>query len=495
MAFLTARAGDRGTLLRFDAIGVSELAACATRARARAEIEAAVPGWTSLLLVFRDGTAPNERAAIASEIAAARETGAALAGASHEIPVSFAEGDAPDLPLLLEKTGISRAELLDRIARLELRARVLGFRPGFAYLEGLPAGWELPRRETPRRNVPAGSFAVAGEKAAFYPSASPGGWNLLGRTNARLWDPDRDPPNLIAPGDRIRIVPAGSFAPDAASAPPSRRDDREVLATVLHPGTASFVVAPRDPGRLVWGMPSSGPFDAYAASRANRNVGNADEAPLLECALSGPRLLCSTDLVASWCGAAAEVRVEGRVVADHRVMRVRLGEILEIGPLREGARGYLAVRSGFAHPSPRELPRRIEKGELLFGGDAATGPSRISDLARRAPRTIRALIGPDEVPPRWSDLVREREWEVTPESDRSAVRLTGGVSLPDLPRELPSSGMQFGTVQWHPDGDLVAMGPDHPVTGGYLQPFTIVSAELWKLAQLRPGDRIRWEVS
>ena len=60
-----------------------------------------------------------------------------------------------------------------------------------------------------------------------------------------------------------------------------------------------------------------------------------------------------------------------------------------------------------------------------------------------------------------------------------------------LPANLPSCGMQFGTLQWHPDGSLMAMGPDHPVTGGYLQPATVVSDDLWKLGQLAPGDRVR----
>lgn len=495
MSFHTAPAGDRGILIRFESIDPDDLMTLANRAQTRVEVESVVPAWSSLLVIFRSESPPETRETVVREILrteAKSESG--FRPKTHSIPVSFGEIDAPDLALLLRKTGMAPDTFLDEIARIELRARFLGFRPGFAYLEGLPPEWELPRRETPRRAVPAGSFAIAGEKAAFYPSESPGGWNLVGRTDVRLWDPKREPPNLIAAGDRIRIVPAAGLAFEAERVATRRAPAGEALVTVLHAGTALHLVGARDASRSRWGMPASGPFDAEAAARANRNVGNEDHAALLECALSGPRLLWSADATASWSGSEAELRIEGNRVEDHRVIRLRLGEILEIGGLRPGARGYLAVRSGFEPPPARELPRRLEAGDVLGSGDAPTGAARIADLSRRAPARVRALLGPDSIPEAWLGALRGREWKVAPESDRVAVRFRSRGAVPDLPRELPSIGMQFGTVQWHPDGDLVAMGPDHPLTGGYLQPFTIVTGDLWKLAQLRPGDQVRWDL-
>lgn len=495
MSFEAARAGDRGILIRFESIGPDDLVLFANRAEERTEIESVVPGWSSLLVIFQSESPAGSRQAVLREILRTREEpGHVLEPKTHAIPVSFDDTNAPDLPLLLRKTGMSRESFLEEIARLELRARLLGFRPGFAYLEGLPSGWELPRRETPRRSVPAGSFAIAGDKAAFYPSASTGGWNLLGRTDANLWDAERDPPNLIATGDRIRLVPATALAFDSGRVASRTDPIGDALVTVLHPGTALHLVGARDAARNRWGMPASGPFDAEAAVRANRNVGNEDHAPLVECALSGPRLLWSSDATASWSGPDTELRIEGQPVQDRRVIRLRLGEILEIGGLRSGARGYLAVRSGFQAPPARDLPRRLETGDVLGSGHATTGRARIAELSRRAPERIRALLGPDSIPDGWLRILKEREWEVAPESDRAAVRFRSSGSVPDVPRELPSIGMQFGTVQWHPDGDLVAMGPDHPVTGGYLQPFTIVTEDLWKLAQVRPGDRVQWEL-
>jgi allophanate hydrolase subunit 2 len=87
--------------------------------------------------------------------------------------------------------------------------------------------------------------------------------------------------------------------------------------------------------------------------------------------------------------------------------------------------------------------------------------------------------------------IREITCEVMPQIDRVGIRLKPLVRL-QSPPDLPSYGMQCGTVQLHPDGSLVAMGPDHPVTGGYLQPMTVMRRERWKLAQLAPGERVRF---
>jgi urea carboxylase len=96
------------------------------------------------------------------------------------------------------------------------------------------------------------------------------------------------------------------------------------------------------------------------------------------------------------------------------------------------------------------------------------------------------MRGPHDAPP------LPEEWEVTPQLNRVGIRLRPlrGFDM-KLPADLPSLGAQFGTLQWHADGTLMALGPDHPVTGGYLQPATVISSERWKLAQLAPGDRVR----
>ncbi len=94
-------------------------------------------------------------------------------------------------------------------ASVTYRVFLLGFVPGFAYLGTLPEALALPRRGSPRSRVPAGSVAIAGRQTAVYPSATPGGWHLIGRTDARMWDVTAESPSLLRPGQRVRFVPLG----------------------------------------------------------------------------------------------------------------------------------------------------------------------------------------------------------------------------------------------------------------------------------------------
>jgi KipI family sensor histidine kinase inhibitor len=95
---------------------------------------------------------------------------------------------------------------VERLTGTELTVAFCGFAPGFAYLRGLSPAWAVPRLDAPRPRVPAGSVALAGEYAGIYPTAAPGGWRLVGRTDATLFDVRREPPALLAPGTRVSLV-------------------------------------------------------------------------------------------------------------------------------------------------------------------------------------------------------------------------------------------------------------------------------------------------
>jgi len=150
-------------------------------------------------------------------------------------------------------------------------------------------------------------------------------------------------------------------------------------------------------------------------------------------------------------------------------------------------RGYIAIEGGLEIPKYAEEAVRVTRGMQLTR--AAARPGGSTTLATTMSDRLRIGIVPGPHEPSISEI----ECEVTPQIDRVGIRLRPlrpiGI---DAPRDLASCGMQFGTVQLHPDGSLVVMGPDHPVTGGYLQPMTVLSGELWKLAQLAPGERVRF---
>ncbi|MEO6083409.1 MAG: 5-oxoprolinase subunit PxpB, partial [Umezawaea sp.] len=122
------------------------------------------------------------------------------------IPVHY---DGPDLELVARTAGMSEAEVVSLHSGSEYEVAFCGFAPGFGYLVGLPEVLRQPRLDSPRTKVPAGSVAIAGEFTAAYPRATPGGWRLLGHTDATLFDASRDVPALLAPGDRVRFEVAG----------------------------------------------------------------------------------------------------------------------------------------------------------------------------------------------------------------------------------------------------------------------------------------------
>jgi len=124
-----------------------------------------------------------------------------------EIDVRYGGQDGPDLDEVARRTGLIPERVIELHSAGTYRAYFLGFSPGFAYLGTLAAELQLPRRDTPRQRVPAGSVAIAGVQTAVYPSSTPGGWHLIGRTDFQTWDPERDPPAVIRPGQAVRFVP------------------------------------------------------------------------------------------------------------------------------------------------------------------------------------------------------------------------------------------------------------------------------------------------
>jgi len=127
-----------------------------------------------------------------------------------EVPVSFGEVDALDLELIAGISGLTRQEVIDVFLGREYRVFMLGFLPGFAYMGTVDPRIALPRRQTPRLAVPAGSVAIAGSQTGVYPSASPGGWNIIGRTDIRLLTGNEHSPCFFRPGDRVRFVDAAA---------------------------------------------------------------------------------------------------------------------------------------------------------------------------------------------------------------------------------------------------------------------------------------------
>jgi KipI family sensor histidine kinase inhibitor len=173
------------------------------RRRAAGEFHAIdiVPGARTVLI---DGV--EDATALAASLPGWAPSGGATSatGPLIEVPIWY---DGPDVTAIAQHWGVSEESAVERHRSTEFRVAFGGFAPGFAYLTGLPPELAVPRLDTPRTRVPAGSVGLADIYCGVYPTASPGGWLLIGRTDVVLFDPERDPPALLGPGTRVRFVP------------------------------------------------------------------------------------------------------------------------------------------------------------------------------------------------------------------------------------------------------------------------------------------------
>lgn len=169
------------------------------------EVEDMIPAHDSLLLILRRGAAASLalRAALVKPLSRVQR----VSGTLHEIAVEYGGLAGPDLAELAERAGLDEAGYVCRHAAVEYSVGFLGFQPGFPYLCGLPSALHAPRRASPRVQVAGGSVAIGGAYTGVYPASGPGGWQIIGRTDAVLFDPQRAAPALLTAGDRVRFKP------------------------------------------------------------------------------------------------------------------------------------------------------------------------------------------------------------------------------------------------------------------------------------------------
>jgi KipI family sensor histidine kinase inhibitor len=433
------------------------------------------------------------------------------------IPCVF---DGPDLAEVAASTGLRAQEVVAHLTAAPLSVAVMGFSPGFAYLDGLPEPLRaVPRRDRPRPSVPAGSVAIANGHAAVYPTPSPGGWQLVGRTGVPLFSPDEAPYAVLAPGDLVQFTMASDdvAAPPpptarAWSPPPGARAVLEVLAAGLR-------AVLQDRGRLgvaAAGVPWAGPADPVSLALANRLVGNADDAAALEVTAGGLKLRGLAECHVAVTGGAPDLRIGGDVVAAGRVTPLAQGSLLEIGRLRTGCRTYVAVAGGFVGPAlfgsvaTDELaglgPGPLVAGQRLHAapwspplGDHLADDGSGDRAEDRGVVELRVLPGPHREVFASDALARlaAGEFVVGASSNRVGIRLEAAGAAPllrpdtDAAAGLDSHGVVTGVVQVPPDGQPVVLLPDHATLGGYPVLAVVASVDHGRLGQCGPGTRLR----
>ncbi len=490
-----------------------------------------VPGARTVVVTVRPGT---DLGALRRAIQTLDVTPIDAAdGETVEIPVVY---DGPDLAEVAELTGLDADEVVAAHTGTPWRVGFGGFAPGFAYLTGGDPRLNVERRSEPRTSVPPGAVGLAGEFSGIYPRSSPGGWQLIGRTDAPLWDATRTPPALLTPGAQVRFVarpasrgpvaggclrcdgtharPATEPQPDAPAAMAERAAAAVGLAVVprralevVGVGPLALVQDLGRPGHAAVGVPRSGAADRAALCLANRLVANDDEgAAAIEVLLGGLAVRAHGLRTVALAGAPAPATVDGTPVAHHSVVTLRPGQTLALGPPPTGLRTYLAVRGGLAVDDVLGSvagdtlsglgPAPLQPGDVLAVGPEPEHPWLL-DLAPVAPPTggtvtLRAIPGPRADWVADPTALTRTTWTVSSRSDRVGMRLEGEPLRRTDKRELPSEGMVRGAIQVPPGGEPVVFLADHPVTGGYPVVAVVVDADVDRAAQVRPGQSVRF---
>jgi len=281
---------------------------------------------------------------------------------------------------------------------------------------------------------------------------------------------------------------------------------------IVSPGTLSTV---QDVGRRshgAFGVPPSGAMDELALRIANGLVGNRDDAAAIEVTLAGPKLRFDGEATVAIAGSRFHGMLEGRPLPHGESFRVPPGASLAIGKTLEGARAVVAVAGGIDVPIVLGSRATFVRGGFGgYAGRALRAGDRLSigapdGFVRRRIReralapydaraTIRVVVGPQ------ADAFTERGWRtflessyvVTPRSDRMGLRLSGPAIEHAGVADLVPEGIAPGAIQVPGDGEPIVLAADRPTTGGYVKIATVIGADLWRVAQAKPGDELRFE--
>ncbi|HWK78988.1 urea amidolyase family protein [Microbacterium sp.] len=347
------------------------------------------------------------------------------------IPVHY---DGEDLAEAASLLGVSADELVSRHLAADWQVAFSGFAPGFGYVVSSDPLFDVPRRSSPRTRVPAGSVALAGAFTGVYPRESPGGWQLIGRTDAVMWDIDRDPPALLAPGTSVRFIsvhetvtgsaaqgmprdvsamdtsgrdmpphasgvlppdpmparPEASIAPlgaDADAGEEERSDESKPTPAVevVRPSLQLLVQDLGRPGHAALGVSESGAADRTAMRDANRAVGNHRGAAVLE-SVGGLTLRFHGEGVAVVTGAVGDLSLtdadgDARSIPHGIPFATASGDELTIGHPTHGLRYVIGIRGGIDAASALGSrssdtlaglgPAALAAGDVLEVGDAA----------------------------------------------------------------------------------------------------------------------------
>ncbi len=442
-----------------------------------------------------------------------------------EVPVAYGGDNGPDLESLAKTHGLSPEEVIKRHSGKDYLVYMLGFTPGFAFCGSVEDDIATPRLESPRLKVPAGSIGIAGKQTGLYAISSPGGWQLIGRSTMRFYDPEKEPPVPVKAGDYVRFVPIPAEEFEKHRAEVEAADDPPDYSSWSPQGTAAFKVrlpgllsSIQDRGRTgyqAFGISASGAMDELAFRLANRLVGNDDNAPALEITMAGPVLEAEKELLASVTGADLSPTVNGSPADMYKALKLKKGDVLAFGAPKKGMRAYIAVNGGFCIPPVMGSAstglngkiggykgRRLEKEDVLNSPEGGVPASYEGCSANpddftfgAVPGEFRVVLGPedDHFSEKGINTFFSSVYKLTDKCDRMGARLEGpAVEHNEKGPGIVSDGISMGAVQIPGDGTPMVLLKDRGTVGGYTKIGTLCTVDAFRFAQCRPGDTVRF---
>ena len=500
-----------------------------------------IPGLDSLVIQLRytyqdpkitRETAQNELHQIAVQFQQKKNSGSVVATV-HHIQVCYHADLGLDLKAIAASCRLSDQETIHLHKKVIYTADILGFMPGFAYFSGLDPRLSLPRRPSPRPMVPRGSVAIAELQTAIYPRATPGGWSLIGRSPNILFSVNREPPGVFMPGDQMAIeeisldqfhqLNTENLAIETIL-PLEPLNHHEAFIEVKQAGALTSIQDEPRVGLSHLAIGPGGASDLASLHLANALVGNPIGMAAIEMTATGPGLLFSQDTCVAWVGATCSGMVNGKSIPGNRPVWIAKGSTLQLAILNPGLRAVLAVSGGLDYPdilgrkgshlSADIGPKRLKKGDILPLKDrlkafdspllsalhnAIPLPSfpkwhvKSPYLPTQSTAAIYCLPGPhlsllskEDRALFWSAI-----WQVSEQSNRMGIRLKSSFRLKNALPDIPSQAMSFGTIQFPPSQEPIAMLSEHNTTGGYPRLAEVIKADQVKLAQVKPGSTIQ----
>lgn len=447
-----------------------------------------------------------------------------------KVPVCYGARFGPDLCEMEKLLHMDRDEIIAIHSGPDYKIYMLGFLPGFVYLGGMDERIACPRLATPRVRIAPGAVGIGGSQTGIYPMASPGGWRLIGQTPINMYDPYAKNPIPVRAGDYIRFVPIGleewydirravslgayRVQIEEEKGRKKAADGSEIsMRLIVQRGGVLTTVQDRGRfGSQELGITQSGAMDQEAYSLANRLVENDGTEAALEMTAIGASFIIEGKGLIAMTGADMSPTLNGEPMPLNQAIAVSSGDVLETGPAVNGCRSYLAVSGGIS--VPEVLGSRSTcitygmggfEGRALRAGDVVEcmesaiiiGEKRlgVSPITYSKEVTVRFIPGlqTDYFSKEALKVFEQAVYTVNEKSDRMGYRLDGPQLKTKDKADMISDGVVFGSIQVPADGKPIVLMADHQTTGGYAKIGTVVSSDLWKLAQLMPGGRLRFK--